>query len=107
MATRIRADNEFQTLMDELADVWDVDMNFSLTVEHVPDIERANKTLQERFKFMFYSLPVKMIPGAMINFLALRVLRHLNYFPAATRISKHYSPHTIVSGRVVDFIKKS
>ena len=42
----------------------------------------------------------------MITFLALWMTRHGNYFPAQTGISKHYSPHTIVSGRQVDFKKE-
>ena len=42
----------------------------------------------------------------MIRYLALRVAHRKNYFPALTGISKYYSPHTIVSGRQVDFSKE-
>ena len=81
-------------------------MNFSLPGAHVPDIERENRVLQERFRVALYRLPFKSIPREMINFFALWVTRHGNYFPAQTGISKNYSPHTIVSGRQVDFRKE-
>ena len=81
-------------------------MNFSLPGAHVPDIERANRTLQERFRVKLYRLPFKLIPRTMIKYLALRVTRHGNSFPAQTGISQHYSPHRIVSGRQVDFMKE-
>ena len=103
---RIHADNEFRTLTKQLVDKWDVAMNFSLPGAHVPDIERANRTLQERFRVNLYRLPFKLIPRTMIKYLALRVTRHGNYFPAQTGISRHYSPHTIVSGKQVDFKKE-
>ena len=46
VVTRIHAYNEFRTLMEELVDVWDVEIDFILPAEHVLDIERANQTLQ-------------------------------------------------------------
>ena len=47
----LHADNEFRSLLEELiqSDEWDVDVNFSNPGEHVPDIERGNRTLEERF----------------------------------------------------------
>ena len=102
----IHAENEFKTLLSELEDGWDVEMNFSLPGAHVLDIKRANKVLQERSRKVLYRLPFKLIPRSMIKFLALRVTKYGNYFPAPTGISKNYSHHTIVSGRKVDFRKE-
>ena len=47
----IHADNEFRSVLKDLivSDEWDVDINFSNPGEHVPDIERGNMTLEERF----------------------------------------------------------
>ena len=103
--SQIHADNEFRTMMKYLKEKWDVKMNFALPAEHVPDIERANRVLQERFWVNLYRLPFKLILRTMIRHSALRVTRHGNYSPAVTGIWKHYSPHTIVSGRQVDFNK--
>ena len=106
LITRIHADNELNTLLSELEDEWDVEMNLSLPGAHVPDIERANRVLQERFRTALYCFPFKFILRSMIKFLALRVTRKGNYFLDPTGISKHYSPHTIVSGKQVNFRKE-
>lgn len=47
----IHADNEFQSVIQDLieSDDWDLDVNFSNPGKHVPDIERGNQTLEERF----------------------------------------------------------
>ena len=45
----IHANHEFKTLLNDLEDQWEITLNFSNPVEHVPDIERENQTLEERF----------------------------------------------------------
>ena len=69
--TVIHADNEFKPIFADLEDKWDVDMNFSLPKEHVLNIERLNRTLQERFRVALYRLPFLLIPRVMITRLAL------------------------------------
>ena len=83
----IHADNKFQSILNELVDVWDIKLNFSLPGEHVPDIERMNRVLQERFRVALYRLPFKQIPRTMIVRLALRITRTANMFPAKEGIS--------------------
>ena len=46
----IHADNEFKSIMNELEDVWDIEINFSMPREHVPDIERMNSYLSKLFR---------------------------------------------------------
>ena len=84
--------------MDELNDRWDVEMNFSSSGAHAPEIKEVNRVLQERFRVALYLLPFKLIPRTTINFLDHCVTRHIHYFPVVTEISKHDSPYTIVSG---------
>ena len=72
----IHADKEFKPIFADLEDKWEIDMNFSLSKEHAPDIKRANRTLQERFRVALYRLPFCLIPRVMIQRLALRVTRH-------------------------------
>ena len=64
----IHADNEFTPVMRELleSDKWDLDMNFSNPGEHVPDIERGNRPLEERFRVQYYHLPFEALPTVMI-----------------------------------------
>ena len=104
--TVIHADGEFKSMKEELEDDFQCDTNFLLLGEHVPDIERANRVLQERFRVALYRGPYMIIPRAMIVRLALRVSRHYNYFPAKTGISLHYSTATIISSKQVDYKKE-
>ena len=50
----IHADNEFRSILRELEDIWDTSINFSMPGEHVPDIERINRVLQEHFRVALY-----------------------------------------------------
>ena len=63
----IHADNEFRTTMSGLGEKWQVDFNFCNPKEHVPDNERENRTLEERFRVLLHRLPLKMIPRMMIR----------------------------------------
>ena len=89
--------------MNELVDVWDIKLNFSLPGEHVPDIERMNRVLQERLRVALYRLPFKQILRTMIVRLALRIMRTAIMFPAKEGISRHYATATIISGRQIDY----
>ena len=74
----IHADNKFRSIMSELVDIWDVEINFSMPGDHVPDIERMNPVLQERFRVALYWLPFKIIPKVMIIRLTIRITRTAN-----------------------------
>ena len=83
-----------------------MDVNFLLPGEHVGDIEREHRTLQERFRVNLYRLPYLIIPRVMIRYLALRVTKNRSLFPRKTGIAKYYSPYVILKGRVIDFKKE-
>ena len=102
----IHADNEFRSILKELEDVWDTSINFSMPGEHVPNIERINRVLQERFRVALYRLPFKLIPKVMIIVLAIRITRTANMFPATEDISHYFGPSTIVSEKQIDFLKE-
>ena len=44
----IHADKQFQPLLEEVSDELDIKLNIAPAKEHVPDIERNNRTLEER-----------------------------------------------------------
>ena len=102
----IHADNEFKPALEVLLEEWEVNVNFSLPGEHVGDIEREDRTLQERFRVNLHRLPYLIIPRVMIRYLALRVTKNRSLFPRKTGISKYYSPYVILKGRVIDFKKE-
>ena len=99
----LHADNEFRSILNELLDKWDIDINLSNPGEHVPDIERENRTQQERFCVNLYWLPFTIIPRTMIWYLNLRTVKNRALFPKKNGISRVFSPHTILNQRQVDY----
>ena len=103
---RIFCDNEFRVIMDPVADEMDAEMIYSAPDQHVPDIERNNRVLKERFRIAYYRLPYTKIPRIMIRYLAMICARQLNLFSAKHGVSSYYSPHMIVTGRNFDYEKQ-
>ena len=55
----IYCDNEFRPLTKELAEKFEIYIKFSNPQEHVPDAERNNRVIKERFRAAFHRLPLK------------------------------------------------
>lgn len=77
----IHVDNKFRPLMEKVKDNLNVDMNYANPGDHVPEIERNNGTVKERSRSLYYRLPFRNLPKLMIRYLAMEVVRRLNYFP--------------------------
>ena len=74
----IYADNEFRGVFENIVkEELKIKMNFANPNEHVPDIERANRLLEERFRVAYYRMPFKVIPAVMIQHLGLSVTDHI------------------------------
>ena len=51
-------------------------------------------------------MPFKVMPTIMIEQLAMSITDHITWFPVKGGISKHYSPYTILSLKVINFKKR-
>jgi hypothetical protein len=71
----IICDGEFRTLMDEVSDTMDIEMNYTTRGEHVPEAERNNRTIGERIRTAYHNLPYKMIPKIMLKYLSILLKR--------------------------------
>ena len=100
----IHGDQEFKPLKDDLQE-WKIDLNLANAQEHVPEAERNNRTIKERVRAVFHSLPFRAIPKIMIKHLVMDSARKLNFFPANGGISKYYSPREILHQRKLDYQK--
>ena len=47
--TWLHLDNEFRKYKTEMEKRWKLERNFAAPDEHVPDVERLNRTIQDRF----------------------------------------------------------
>jgi hypothetical protein len=97
-------DGQFETLRGELAD-----LNIALETcghdDHVPEIERHIRTLKERARAVYNTLPFQRLPARMIIELIYYCTFWLNAFPHPDGVSDVLSPRNIVSGLGIDFNK--
>ena len=80
-------------------------MNYANTDDHVPEAERNNRVIKEKFIMTYYWLPYKHIPHIMIRHLVMNLTQNFNMFPAKGEVSAHYIPHMIMSQRNWDYKK--
>ena len=101
----IHCDGEFRSIMDDIKDDLDIDMNYANAQEHVPEAERNNRVIKERIRSVYHRLPFQAIPKIMLKILAMECTNKLNFFPPKGGISKFYSPRMILTGNVLDYNK--
>ena len=102
----IRCDREFETLMSDVMDNLNIEMEYAAPGEHVLEAERNNQVVGERIRAPYHGLPFKVIPRLMLQYLAMEAADKLNYFPAKGGVSSHYSPHMIIKKQNINFKKE-
>jgi hypothetical protein len=87
----------------DLESEFEVRVNLTTAQEHQPDIERALRTITERYRAMYNLCPFKMWPKLMIIRGASVAVKWLSSFPPAGGLSAQYSPRVIILGRPIDY----
>ena len=100
----LHADPEFECIREEM-EINDIKVNLTAAEEHQPDVERAIRTIKERFRAIYHSCPYSCWPKLMIIRGASYAVKWLNTFPPKGGISTTYSPRAIIEGRPVEFNK--
>jgi hypothetical protein len=101
----IHCDNEYQPLIGILQDEFEVAMNYASPQEHVPEAERNNRVIKERFRSVFHRLRFKKLPKIMVKILAMECGKKLNFFPPKGGISMFYTPRMIMHQENLDYNK--
>ena len=91
----IHGDNEFEKIRPLVAPI---SVELCGREEHVPDIERAVRTVKERSRCTTCSLPYKRIPGLMIDANLQDKLSWLNLFPPHDYLSPSIGPAGMILG---------
>ena len=99
----IYSDQELAPMFDLVKDTWDIQLNVSAAQEHCSYAERNIRTIKDRCRAMWHTLPFLVIPEEIIIEMVSRVCRFLNMFPAKEGLSNHYSPLQILTGEVADY----
>ena len=93
-------------MMEVIKEKLDIILNYTNAGDHVPEAERNNRTIKERFRTAFHRLPFKAMPRIMIRFLAMECTNKLNLFPVKGGISDYFSPRAILNQRGLDYEKE-
>jgi hypothetical protein len=103
--TNIHCNQQFHSLMDPIANDLNIKMNYTTTNKHVPEAERNNRTIKEKIRAVYHSLPYKAMPPVMLKYLAVVCTNQLNMIPAKGGILDYLSPHVILTGKNIDYNK--
>ena len=94
--TEIQADGEYNSVKTLFKDV-----HFSICSadDHVPEAERAIRTVKETVRATIHGMPYKRLPRVMVRELVTFAERSINMLPHSDGVSDTMSPDTIVTGR--------
>eukprot|EP00536_Pseudo-nitzschia_multiseries_P012906 jgi/Psemu1/33464/gm1.33464_g len=99
----ILADGQFKGLQHSLAK-HQITLNIVSKDEHVPEIERYNRTLKERCRCLYSELPFDRLPKQMVVEMVRTIVFYQNaFFPWAGGVSNTIAPTTIVTGMAPDY----
>jgi hypothetical protein len=97
-------DGQLEPMRGDLASVG-VHLNTVSANEHVPEVERYIRTVKERVRSTYNTLPFKRMPALLVIEMVSSTILWLNSFPQKGGISTTMSPRAIVTGMTVDFGK--
>ena len=95
-------DGEFGHLRGELADMG-IALNETSWDEHVGEIERYIRTVKERMRAVYNTMPFSKIPAQLVIEMAKASVFWLNGLPPRDYFGNNLSPRTIVTGQKLDY----
>jgi hypothetical protein len=99
--TSVLMDGQFDSLRGDIADLQ-ITLNTVARDEHVPEVERQVRTIKERARAVYNTLPFPKLPARMTIELIYYSVFWLNYFPAAGGVSQVLSPWSFMTGLQLD-----
>ena len=95
------ADGQFTHLRDDFLNMGIV-LNPCSAGEHVPVVERRIRTLKERVRCIFSTLPYKKLPVMMVIYITKNSNFWLNVFPPKDGVSGRINPRALMTGYDID-----
>ena len=91
-------DGQFEPLRGNLAELG-ILLNTASNDEHVPEIERQIRTVKERTRAIYCTLPFNKMPRRLIIVMVYAANYWLNMFPRKGGVSKTLSPRALLTGK--------
>lgn len=101
IVSQAAGDNEFHSLEVGLSEIG-VALNVVSRDEHVPEIERYIRTLKERCRSTYNTMPFAKLPARMIVELVYAMTFWIHVFPAQDGVSHTMGPREIIYGVSID-----
>ena len=101
--TEIRCNGAFKSIMNDVKDDMDIEMDYTTPGDHQPEAERNIRVITKRIRVAYHRLPFEKMPRVMWKYLAMTATDQLNYFPVKGGVSVHYSPHQLIKKRNISF----
>ena len=99
---RMLLDGQFESLRAPLAEMG-IQLNMCTANEHVPEAERAIRTIKERLRATINQFRIKHYPARVIIELVYNTIYWMNLAPSPDGISDTLGPSTIITGHVPDY----
>ena len=97
-------DGEFKCLRNDLLNNQ-IQLNVCSESEHVGEIERLNRTVKERVRGLFNTIPFKKLPSRLAVEMVYTAVFWLNIFHPAKQTLSNLSPRAIMTGRSINYNK--
>lgn len=101
IVSQAAGDNEFQSLEAGISDIG-VALNVVSRDEHVSEVDRHIRTLKERCRSTYNSLPFTKLPSRMAVELVYAMTFWIHVFPSQDGVSNSMSPREIITGVPID-----
>ena len=95
-------DGQFKPLHGDLTEMG-IQLNTVSNDEHIPEIECQIRTLKERTRAIYCTLPFRKIPHHLIIEMLYAVNYWLNMFPCKDGVSQTMSPRTLLTGLTMNY----
>jgi hypothetical protein len=97
-------DNKFEPMQGDLQEIG-IDLNVITNDEHVPEAERYIRTVKERTRCVYKTVPFKHMPSTMVVEMVRASVFWLNMFLVTDGVSDTLSPRGLIVGLKLDYKK--
>jgi hypothetical protein len=97
-------DNEFEPMRGDFLDLG-VELNVASNDEHVPEIQRYIRTVKERTRCVYNTVPFRRMPSRIVVERVHASVFWLNMFPPEDSVSDSISPRELIAGLKLDYNK--
>ena len=92
----VLTDHEFDTIRDDLKEIFEVILNTSSANEHVLEMERQIRTIKDSMRGSRASLPFNILPTLMAFACCKYHVYWLDMFPSENSLSRVYGPRVFL-----------